>query len=79
MSHTETVNPNAVCFDQTDVYRLQKQAISSRQEKGHPAYLRWHGLAISPTSRRSREAGEIYTEGKGSGLEFSRLRSELTG
>lgn len=66
---TETFNPNAVYFDQTDVYRLQKQALAAGKKK--IILMVFDGMDWQSTNNAAiARTGKIYTEGKGSGLSF---------
>jgi alkaline phosphatase len=64
-----TVNPNAIYFDQTDIYRLQKEAIAAGKKKIILVVfdgMDWQSARNAAIAR----TGRIYSEGKGSGLGF---------
>ena len=66
---SETVNPNAIYFDQTDIYRLQKEAIAAGKKKVILVVfdgMDWQSARNAAIAR----SGKIYNEGKGSGLGF---------
>lgn len=66
---SETVNPNAIYFDQTDIYRLQKEAIAAGKKKIILVVfdgMDWQSARNAAIAR----TGRIYSEGKGSGLGF---------
>jgi alkaline phosphatase len=66
---TETVNPNADYFDQTDIYRLQKMAIESGKKK--VILMVFDGMDWQTTQAAAIvNSRKVYTEGKGSGLSF---------
>jgi len=66
---TETHNPNAVYFDQTDIYQLQKQAVAAGKKK--IILMVFDGMDWQSTQNAAiARSGKIYTEGKGSGLAF---------
>jgi alkaline phosphatase len=66
---TETVNPHAVYFDQTDIYQLQKQALAAGKKK--IILMVFDGMDWQSTNNAAiARSGKIYTEGKGSGLSF---------
>jgi alkaline phosphatase len=64
-----TVNPRAEYCDQSDLYRVQKEAI----ERGAKhLFIVWFDGLDWPTTQAAAIAktGKVYTEGKGSGLIF---------
>lgn len=66
---TETVNANAVYFDQTDIYRLQKQALAAGKKK--IILMVFDGMDWQSANNAAiARSGKIYTEGKGTGLSF---------
>jgi alkaline phosphatase len=66
---TETVNPNADYFDQTDIYRLQKLAFESGKKK--IILMVFDGMDWQTTQAAAIvNSRKVYTEGKGSGLSF---------
>lgn len=66
---SETVNPNAVYFDQTDIYRLQKQALAAGKKK--IILMVFDGMDWQSTNNAAiARSGKIYSEGKGTGLSF---------
>ena len=64
-----TVNPRAVYADQSDMYRVQKKAIS--QGVKH-LFIVWFDGLDWPTTQAAAmvKTGKVYQEGKGSGLIF---------
>src|SRR5262249_6673812 len=64
-----TVNPRAVYADQSDLYRVQKQAIARGVKH---LFIVWFDGLDWPTTQAAAivKTGKIYTEGKGSGLIF---------
>jgi alkaline phosphatase len=72
-----TFNPRAEYFDQTDIYRLQKQAIDSG--KKHLVLLIFDGMDWQ-TARAAAvyASGQPYESGRGSGLSFQDYRGVET-
>lgn len=64
-----TVNPEAEYFDQSDLYRVQKDAVAKGAKH---VFIVWFDGMDWDTTRAAAIArtGKVYTEGKGSGLEF---------
>ncbi|MGB0070205.1 MAG: hypothetical protein WBQ11_19445, partial [Isosphaeraceae bacterium] len=64
-----TVNPRAVYADQSDLYRVQKDAIARGAK--YVFIILFDGLDW-PTTQAAAivRSGKVYTEGKGSGLSF---------
>ncbi len=65
----DTLNPEATYFDQTDVYRLQRQAAESG--KKYIILFVFDGMDWQTTQAAATyKAGKTYREGRGSGLLF---------
>ena len=64
-----TVNPRAVYADQSDLYRVQKDAIARGVKH---VFIVWFDGLDWPTTQAAAilKTGKMYTEGKGSGLFF---------
>ncbi len=64
-----TVNPRAVYADQSDLYRVQKEAVARGVKH---LFIVWFDGLDWPTTQAAAIAktGKVYTEGKGSGLIF---------
>jgi alkaline phosphatase len=64
-----SVNPRAVYADQSDLYRVQKEAVA--QGVKH-LFIVWFDGLDWPTTQAAAivKTGKVYTEGKGSGLVF---------
>ncbi len=64
-----TINPRAVYADQSDLYRVQKEAVARGVKH---LFIVWFDGLDWPTTRAAAivRTGKIYTEGKGSGLIF---------
>src|SRR5208337_4610132 len=62
-----TVNPQAVYADQSDLYRVQKDAIARGAKH---VFIVWFDGLDWPTTQAAAivRSGKVYTEGKGSGL-----------
>jgi alkaline phosphatase len=74
----ETLNPKAEYFDQTDVYRLQKEAIASG--KKNVVVIVFDGLDWQTTQAAAiyRSKKVNYLEGRGTGLSFQDYRGAET-
>lgn len=64
-----TLNPDAEYFDQSDMYRVQKDAVARGAKH---IFIVWFDGMDWDTTRAAAIAatGKVYTEGKGSGLNF---------
>jgi alkaline phosphatase len=64
-----TVNPRADYADQSDIYRVQKDAIAQGAKY---VFIIWFDGLDWPTTQAAAivRSGKVYTEGKGSGLFF---------
>jgi alkaline phosphatase len=64
-----TVNPRAVYADQSDLYRVQKEAVARGVKH---LFIVWFDGLDWPTTQAAAivRTGKVYTEGKGSGLIF---------
>ena len=64
-----TVNPRAVYADQSDLYRVQKEAVARGAKH---LFIVWFDGLDWPTTQAAAivKSGKVYTEGKGSGLVF---------
>ena len=64
-----TVNPQAVYADQSDIYRVQKDAIARGAKH---VFIIWFDGLDWPTTQAAAivRSGKVYSEGKGSGLFF---------
>jgi len=64
-----TLNPRAVYADQSDLYRVQKEAIARGVKH---LFIVWFDGLDWPTTQAAAivKTGKVYTEGKGSGLLF---------
>jgi alkaline phosphatase len=64
-----TVNPRAVYADQSDLYRVQKEAIARGVKH---LFIVWFDGLDWPTTQAAAivKTGKVYAEGKGSGLIF---------
>ena len=64
-----TVNPQAVYADQSDLYWVQKEAVSRGVKH---LFIVWFDGLDWPTTQAAAivKTGKVYTEGKGSGLVF---------
>ena len=64
-----TINPRAVYADQSDLYRVQKEAVARGVKH---LFIVWFDGLDWPTTQAAAivRTGKIYTEGKGSGLIF---------
>lgn len=72
-----TLNPQAEYFDQTEVYRLQKQAIAAG--KKYVVLLIFDGMDWRTTQAAAVYAGgQVYESGRGSGLSFQDYRGVET-
>ena len=67
---TKTVNPKAEYFDQTDVYRLQQEAIAAGKKR--VVLMVFDGMDWQTTHAASivKNNAVLYTEGRGKGLAF---------
>lgn len=66
---TETTNPKAAYFDQSDIYHLQKLAIANGKKK--IVLMVFDGMDWQTTNAAAiARSGKPYSEGKGSGLSF---------
>ena len=64
-----TLNPRAVYADQSDLYRVQKEAIARGVK--HVFIVWFDGMDWQTTQAAAMcETGKVYKEGKGSGLIF---------
>jgi alkaline phosphatase len=75
---SETVNPQAEYFDQTDVYRLQK--LAAEAGKKHIVLIVFDGMDWQTTwAAATYRAGHVaYREGRGTGLYFQDYRGTAT-
>jgi alkaline phosphatase len=75
---TETLNPKAEYFDQTDVYRLQKEAAAAGKKR--IILFIFDGMDWQTTQAAAiYKAGEVkYREGRGTGLYFQDYRGAPT-
>ncbi len=75
---TNTVNPTAAYFDQTDVYRLQQQAIAAG--KRHVILIVFDGMDWDTTRAAAiyKNRRDAYDEGRGTGLRFQDYRGTET-
>ena len=64
-----TVNPRAVYADQSDLYRVQKEAVARGVKH---LFIVWFDGLDWPTTQAAAivKTGKVYAEGKGSGLIF---------
>ncbi|HMF34992.1 MAG TPA: alkaline phosphatase, partial [Isosphaeraceae bacterium] len=64
-----TINPRAVYADQSDIYRVQKDAIARGAKY---VFIVWFDGLDWPTTQAAAivRSGKVYTEGRGSGLFF---------
>jgi alkaline phosphatase len=64
-----TVNPRAVYADQSDLYRVQKEAVARGVKH---LFIVWFDGLDWPTTQAAAivKTGKVYAEGKGSGLVF---------
>ena len=64
-----TVNPRAVYADQSDLYRVQKEAVA---RGARHLFIVWFDGLDWPTTQAAAivKSGKVYVEGKGSGLVF---------
>lgn len=64
-----TLNPSAVYADQSDLYRVQKEAVARGVKY---LFIVWFDGLDWPTTQAAAivRTGQVYTEGKGSGLLF---------
>jgi alkaline phosphatase len=64
-----TVNPQAIYADQSDLYRVQKEAVARGVKH---LFIIWFDGLDWPTTQAAAiiKTGKVYTEGKGSGLIF---------
>ena len=64
-----TVNPRAVYADQSDLYRVQKEAVARGAKH---LFIVWFDGLDWPTTQAAAivKSGKVYVEGKGSGLVF---------
>ena len=64
-----TVNPRAVYADQSDLYRVQKEAVARGVKH---LFIVWFDGLDWPTTQAAAivKTGKVYVEGKGSGLIF---------
>jgi alkaline phosphatase len=64
-----TLNPQAVYADQSDLYRVQKEAVARGVKH---LFIIWFDGLDWPTTQAAAivKTGKVYTEGKGSGLLF---------
>ena len=64
-----TVNPRAVYADQSDLYRVQKEAVA---RGARHLFIVWFDGLDWPTTQAAAivKTGKVYSEGKGSGLIF---------
>ena len=64
-----TVNPHADYADQSDLYRVQKEAVARGVKH---LFIVWFDGLDWPTTQAAAivKTGKVYTEGKGSGLIF---------
>ena len=74
----KTLNPNAEYFDQTDVYRLQRQAVESGKKR--VILFVFDGMDWDSTRNASiAKSGKVaYHEGRGEGLHFQDYRGAKT-
>ena len=70
-----TVNDRAVYADQSDLYRVQKEAIARGAKH---VFIVWFDGLDWPTTQAAAivKSGKVYTEGKGSGLFFQDYTAE---
>ncbi len=75
---TETLNPQADYFDQTDVYRLQKEAAAAGKRR--IILIVFDGMDWQTTYAAAiAKSGQVgYKEGRGSGLHFQDYRGAET-
>ncbi|WP_233198931.1 MULTISPECIES: alkaline phosphatase [Pirellulaceae] len=75
---TDTVNPKAEYLDQTDVYRLQKQAVESGKKR--VILFIYDGMDWQTTwAAAIHKSGKVgYREGRGTGLHFQDYRGAKT-
>jgi alkaline phosphatase len=64
-----TINPQACYADQSDLYRVQKEAVARGAKH---VFIIWFDGLDWPTTQAAAivRSGKVYTEGKGSGLFF---------
>ena len=64
-----TVNPDAEYADQSDLYRVQRDAVARGAKH---LFIVWFDGMDWPTTQAAAivKSGRVYTEGKGSGLTF---------
>jgi len=74
----DTLNPDAAYIDQTDVYRLQKQAFE--QGKKYIFLIIFDGLdwELTRVAAQYKNGGASYSEGRGTGLAFQDYRGTET-
>ncbi len=76
---TETLNPQADYFDQTDIYRLQQQAVAAG--KKYVVLMIFDGMDWQTTRAAAVYAsGKVgYQSGRGTGLAFQDYRADVAG
>src|SRR5262249_25104540 len=72
-----TVNPRALYADQSDLYRVQQQAVARGVKH---VFLVWFDGLDWPTTQAAAivKTGKVYAEGKGSGLIFQDFAADGT-
>jgi alkaline phosphatase len=72
-----TVNPRAVYADQSDLYRVQKEAVTRGVKH---LFIIWFDGLDWPTTQAAAivKTGKVYAEGKGTGLIFQDFDAEGT-
>jgi len=72
-----TLNPAAIYADQSDLYRVQKEAVARGVKH---LFIVWFDGLDWPTTQAAAivKTGKIYTEGKGSGLLFQDYQASGT-
>jgi alkaline phosphatase len=72
-----TLNPRATYADQSDLYRVQKEAVARGAKH---VFIVWFDGLDWPTTQAAAIArsGQVYTEGKGSGLLFQDYTADGT-
>lgn len=72
-----TVNPQAEYFDQTDIYRLQKDAVAAG--KKHVILFVFDGMDWQTTQAAAiYQSQKVYQEGRGKGLYFQEYDKTVT-
>ncbi|WP_207394941.1 alkaline phosphatase [Bremerella alba] len=75
---TQTVNPQAEYFDQTDVYRLQKQAVESGKKRVILFVCDGMDWQTTWAAAIYKNGNVPYREGRGTGLHFQDYRGAKT-